>query len=389
MGEPCALFLIILALLAVGVLMVYSASRTVHQADGYYFTRHLTFVPVAMVAFVVGVVFPYRWLRRWWVALPLLAASVGLLVLVLFIGAARGGAKRWLMLPLGLNFQPSELAKFVLVIFLAWYFSRGTEGGTSRWEWVNRLGRFARPDARSFIWGFGLPMAVTAVVCVPILKEDLGTGALVGAVAVLMCMLAGWRLWWPLLLAAPGVAGFFIFVYPVEYRMDRIRVWLDPWAYYDGPGWHVCQSLMALGRGGWWGVGLGAGIQKLYIPENTTDFVFAVLCEEMGLAGALLVIGLFAVFIWRGGRVVRQAPDHFAMLLAAGILLVIGLQAILNIGVVSSALPAKGISLPFISYGGSGLVMMCFAAGLLASVARAQKGAADGPRPLVSHRAGA
>jgi len=152
----------------------------------------------------------------------------------------------------------------------------------------------------------------------------------------------------------------------------RIEMWLDPWKYFDGKGWHVCQSLMGIGSGGLTGVGLGAGIQKLYIPEVTTDFIFAAICEEMGMLGGLLVLGLFGVFIWRAGRVVRNAPDRFSFLMASGILLTIGLQAAINMGVVTGALPAKGISLPFISYGGSGLVMMSFAAGLLIAVARAR-----------------
>jgi len=140
---------------------------------------------------------------------------------------------------------------------------------------------------------------------------------------------------------------------------------------------------MALGSGGLTGVGLGAGIQKLYIPDNATDFIFAVLCEEMGILGGIMVIGLFGVFVWRAGKIIRSAPDRFAFLLASGILLVIGLQAIMNIGVVTSALPAKGIGLPLVSYGGSSLLMMCFAAGLLASIARRRDAQAAGTRPLV------
>jgi len=164
----------------------------------------------------------------------------------------------------------------------------------------------------------------------------------------------------------------------VPYRWERIEVWLDPWRYFNGKGWHICQSLMGIGSGGPTGVGLGGGIQKLYIPEVTTDFIFAAICEEMGLLGGVLVLGLFGALIWRAGRVVRRAPDRFSFLLAVGIVLVIGLQAAMNVGVATGALPAKGISLPFISYGGSGLVLMSFAAGLLMAVARA---AAAGPVP--------
>jgi len=143
---------------------------------------------------------------------------------------------------------------------------------------------------------------------------------------------------------------------------------------------------MAIGSGGLLGLGPGAGIQKYYIPESTTDFIFAVLCEEMGILGGILVIGLFGVLVWRGGRIVRRAPDRFGFLLASGILLVVALQAMMNIGVVTGALPAKGISLPFVSYGGSGLVMMGFAVGLLASVGRAAERGAPLVRVSASRR---
>jgi len=360
--EAHILFLVVLALMTVGVLMVYSASQTV-EAEGTnpHALRQACFAVVALAAFVVGAVFPYRWLNRGPAAAAVLGAAVALLVAVLFVGIGRGGARRFLDLPWGLHFQPSELAKFAVVIFLAWTLSRPS----------------ARP--RSLLRGFLPAVAVMALVCGLVVEADFGTAALIAAVAVLVCLIAGWRWWFPLLLVVPAAAGFYATVWRVPYRLERLEVWLDPWKHYSGAGWHICQSLMAVGSGGLLGVGPGAGIQKLYIPENTTDFIFAVLCEEMGILGGILVIGLFGVLVWRGGRIVRRAPDRFGFLLASGILLVIALQAAMNIGVVTGALPAKGISLPFVSYGGSGLVMMSFAAGLLASVGRA----AERGAPLV------
>jgi len=354
LSEAHILFLVVLALTTVGVLMVYSASQTV-DPDGAnpHALRQACFAVVGLAAFIFGALFPYRWLNRAPAALLVLAVSVALLGLVLVIGVGRGGVRRFLALPWGLNFQPSELAKFAVVIALAWWFSRPT----------------ARP--RSFWGGFALPIALLGGVCILIVRADFGTAALIAAVAVLVCLIAGWRWWYPVLLAPPAVAGFYLTVVRVPYRWERILVWLDPWKYYNDAGWHICQSLMAVGSGGLLGLGPGAGIQKHYIPESTTDFIFAVVCEEMGILGGLLIIGLFGVLVWRGGRIVRRAPDRFGFLLASGILLVIALQAMMNIGVVTSALPAKGISLPLVSYGGSGLVMMGFAAGLLASVGRA------------------
>jgi len=354
LSEAHVLFLVVLALTTVGVLMVYSASQTVDpEGANPHALRQACFAVVGLAAFVFGALLPYRWLNRAPAALLVLAGSAALLGVVLVIGIGRGGSRRFLNLPWGLHFQPSELAKFAVVVFLAWWFSRPS----------------ARP--RSFWGGFVVPVGVLVGVCILIVQADFGTAALVATVAVLLCLIAGWRWWYPALLAAPAAAGFYWTVVRVPYRWDRILVWLDPWKYYNDAGWHICQSLMAVGSGGLLGLGPGAGIQKHYIPESTTDFIFAVLCEEMGILGGLLVIGLFGVLVWRGARIVRRAPDRFGFLLASGLLLVIALQAAMNIGVVTSALPAKGISLPLVSYGGSGLVMMGFAAGLLASVGRA------------------
>ncbi|MCX5670061.1 MAG: FtsW/RodA/SpoVE family cell cycle protein [Planctomycetota bacterium] len=386
MNEPMIIFLTVLALMTLGVMMVYSATRTAHPSgDSYYFTRHVIFVPVALGALVLGTIFPYQWLNRRWIAILGILVTVVLLVAVLLVGETINHAKRWLSMPLGfmrISFQPSEFAKFAVVLFFAWFYSRAkaepppADGRAAAWL------RRASTDPRSFVWSFVPAMAVMGVICLLILKEDFGTGAFVGLVAVALCMIAGWRWWFPLLLVGPAAAAVYLAVWLQPWRLNRVKVWWDPWKYYDGPGWHVCQSLMALGSGGLTGLGLGAGIQKMYIPENTTDFVFAVICEEMGLLGGLLVIGLFGVLVWRAVRVVRGAPDRFGFLLASGVTLVISLQAIMNIGVVTGALPAKGISLPFISYGGSGLVIMSFAAGLLCSVARQSKGGAGlGPAP--------
>jgi cell division protein FtsW len=370
-SEGAILVLVVLALMAVGMLMVYSASRKAYaEGDTMYFVKHLIFVPTALLVMYLGWRVRYDRLNCAWVAWSVLLSAVVLLVGVLLLGEEHGGARRWYRIPLGeysLSFQPSEYAKLALVVFLAWFFSRPE----------------AKP--RSFFRSFLPSMMVTGVVGILIVKEDFGTAALVGAVAVGLCMVAGWRLWYPLFLIVPGIIGFYKYVWLEDFRRTRIEVWLDPWKYFNGPGWHVCQSLMGISCGGLTGVGLGAGIQKLYIPEVTTDFIFAAICEEMGLLGGLLVIGLFVTLIWRAGRIIRAAPDRFAFLLASGILLTIGLQAAMNIGVVTGALPAKGISLPFISYGGSGLVMMSFAVGLLVSVAR-RSGTTKGSDPFSQGR---
>jgi cell division protein FtsW len=376
--ESAILALIVLALMSVGILMVYSASRRAYaEYDTWNFSKHMMFIPVALGALWLGSRMPYQWLNRRWVALGGLGLVLVMLAALPFLGSNSGTvARRWFNIPLGpmsVSFQPSEVAKVAMIVFLAWFFSqtRGDPSHTaSRWPAVAWMKRRLESDPRSFWRGFVPAVAAIGLVCVLILKEDFGTGALVGAVAMILCVIAGWRWWFPLLLIVPGIAGFYKFAWMVPHKRERIEVWLDPWQYFDGSGWHVCQSLMGIGSGGLTGVGFGAGTQKLYIPENTSDFIYAVICEEMGLLGGLLVIGLFAVFAWRASKIVKKAPDRFGFLLASGIMLTVALQAIFNIGVVTGVFPAKGISLPFISYGGSGLVMMSFAVGLMMSVAR-------------------
>jgi cell division protein FtsW len=395
---------VVLALMTLGVIMVFSASRCVDASvDGYYFARHLMWLPVAVGVLAGAAVLPHRWLNRWWVAVPLLGAAVALLGLVLVFGVERNFARRWFAWTVGsvsVSFQPSEFAKLALVIFLAWFFARGHRPGTKAapGDSPRRAGGLAaRPESRrthrrasgrpsgggplrrlaqdlgnpSRFWlGFLPAMVLVGGISVLVAKEDFGTAALIGTVAVLLCLAAGCRAWHVLAVLPFAALGFWRFVYCVDYRWERMVVFLDPWKHQDGAGWHICQSLLAIGRGGLFGVGLGAGVQKSYVPENATDFIFSVICEEAGIAGGILVLGLFGILVWRGGRIAAAAPDRFGFLLAAGVLLVIGLQAVMNIGVVCGALPAKGIGLPFVSYGGSGLVMMSAAAGLLASVGR-------------------
>ena len=380
LGEPWVFVLLVLALMALGTVMVYSAGQGVPAtASNYYFTRHLVFIPAALAALAVGAWLPYRRLNRRWIALAVLALVVAMLVLVLVpgIGEVRNSARRWFVVPAGpiqISIQPSEFAKVGLMVFLAWLLARpGSE---------------PRDFRRTFLPAMG----AIGLVCALIAKEDFGTAALIGIVGTLVVLIGGCR-WWHVLPVVPMAAlGVWATVLRVPYRLERLTSFLNPWEHMEGAGWHTVQSLLAIGRGGLFGVGLGAGIQKYgYLPEDTTDFIFAVLCEEMGILGGILVIGIFGVFVWRAGRVVRRAPDPFGFLLASGLLLLIALQAVMNIGVVTGALPAKGIGLPFVSYGGSGLVMMSLAAGLLASVARAVsqgEGAAARASPLVAEDTG-
>ncbi len=367
---PRQFLLAVAALMALGLVIVFSASRSVDPAAcRSTFDRHIVYLGVAALAAAVGMVLPYRLLNRWWTAVPVLAVVVALLVGVLFFGVERNHVMRWYEVPIGggatVSFQPSEVAKIALAVFLAWYFAR------------------PRTDPKRILGGFAVPMAAVGAVTLLIAKEDFGTGALVGLVGTLVCVIAGCRLRHLALLVPPATFVLYWWVWMVPFRRDRLLAFLDPWAHQEGAGWHVGQSLMGIGCGGLFGRGLGEGVQKYYIPESDSDFVFAVLCEEMGVLGGILILGLFAFLVWQAGRIVARARDRFAYLLACGLVLTIGLQAVINVGVVTGSLPAKGIPLPFISCGGSGLLAMGMAAGLLAGIGWRSARADAGAAPLV------
>jgi cell division protein FtsW len=276
------------------------------------------------------------------------------LVLVPGIGSRINGASRWLRIgPLGLGFQPSELAKLSLVIFLAAFLS----------ERMGTLGSF-RKTLLPAVGAIGL-------VCVLILPEpDIGTTALVAAVSWVILFMAGAKLRY-LLSPAPLAALVVLKVATSAYARARIEAWLDPWKHARESGYHIIQSLIAVGSGGVWGVGLGASRQKLhFLPEASTDFIFAILAEELGLVGVTVVLFLYTVFIAVGLAIARRAADTGGTLLALGITSMIALQTIINIGVVTQVLPTKGIPLPFISSGGSATIFMLIGVGILYNVAK-------------------
>jgi cell division protein FtsW len=273
-------------------------------------------------------------------------------VLVPGIGEVRNGAQRWMKLG-PLEFQPSELAKLsMVVLFSAWVAS-----------------------PRHAIWRFGsgmLPACVIIGLTVGAVGiEDFGTAALLAAIGGMLFVAAGARLWDVMILALPASLGLWHLLTSKPYRMERLtmftRIWDDPL----GRGYHQVQSLCTIASGGWWGRGLGQGIQKYgYLPESRTDSIFAVICEELGMPGALLVIGLFIALIWMGRRVMLSCPDRFGRLVALGITLTLAMQAAMNIAVVTVTVPTKGIALPFVSAGGSGIVCLSLMIGVLANIAR-------------------
>jgi len=224
---------------------------------------------------------------------------------------------------------------------------------------------------RSFLHGLAPALLVLGVVCGLIVVEDLGTAVLIGAVAMIVLVAAGARLWQAALLVPPAVAAVFVLIASSPYRMRRITSFLDPWADPQGAGYHLVQSLNAIQEGGLTGRGLGNSVLKFgYLPEDTTDFVFAVICGELGIAGALLVVSLYLGLMLAGLAVVRECRHAFGRLLGLGVLLTIGLQALINIAVVTGLIPTKGIALPLVSNGGTGWVMTAGAVGFLVALDR-------------------
>jgi cell division protein FtsW len=364
MNAPCFhlnptvrwLFAATLALMGVGLLMVYSAGMSADPGERFVmFQRQIVYVPLAVGVLLAAMRLPYQWLNRWYVVLGLLVLTVVLLAAVLRFGAEVNGARRWFRFSLGafdLSVQPSEVAKLCLILCFAWFLARPGD------------------HVRSFLRGF-VPLAVMlALICGLVAKQDLGTAVLLGAVGAVMMVAGGVRLLHMATLVPPAAAAMYVLIVYEPYRLTRLMTYLDPWKDPEDAGYHVTQSLMAIGSGGWFGRGLGHGMQKLgHLPEDTTDFIFSVISEEMGVAGATMVILLFVIVVLLGLRVVGRSDNRFAMLTALGIVLWIGLQAVINIGVATAALPTKGISLPLVSYGGSGLLLTAGALGVLMSIA--------------------
>jgi cell division protein FtsW len=351
------LFLAVLALLALGVTMVLSTSYLYSQerfSDGtYFFRKQLFAMTTGVVALIVCSLVPSATYRR--LAYPLLALTLIVLTLVLIpgIGASRGGARRWLMLS-GFAFQPAELAKLTIVLYLAHSLAKKEE------------------MIRTFSIGV-LPHLMVAGVFlgVLLLEPDFGTALILTMLLYLMLFIGGARVQH---LLATGLMALPVLIYVMlkaEYRLRRLMTFMDPWREASSNGFQVVQSLIAFGSGQLWGRGLGESRQKLfYLPEAHTDFVFSVIGEELGLLGALMVLALFGVIIVRGLRLTSRIEEPFDQYLAFGLTVLLGLQALIHMGVVMGLMPTKGLVLPFISYGGSAMVINLMEAGILLGLSR-------------------
>jgi len=351
-GVTANLLAIVVCLLAIGLVMVASTGLPRNPAStSYLVLKHTLWLAVSVVALLAAYSLDYHTLRR--LSVVVLGLSLLSLVGVLFAGATVNGARRWYRFGSFLSFQPSEFFKIALCLYMADFLAREQE------------------RIRTFFKGFLQPMVIMGVAFLLILKQpDFGTALLVAAVTFGMLFVAGIRLIHVLPAVLASIPLLYHLVTKVRYRMDRILAFLDPWRDPQGVGYQIIQSLLALGSGGIFGVGLGNSRQKLlYLPEAGNDFVFAIIGEEMGLVGCVAVIFLFALFVWFGMRVALRAPDLYGSLLAFGLTLTIGLQAAVNIAVVTCSAPTKGLSLPLVSSGGSSLAAVMLAVGLLLNVA--------------------
>ena len=349
------LFITVIALLAFGVLMVFSASAVVagqEYGDPFYFLKkQLTWTAFGLLAMFLIMNIDYKWYRGYvgWFML----GTIALLILVLLVGIFSHGATRWLGFR-DLRLQPSELAKLTMIMFLARYYSRNLE------------------KTQSFKKGVLPNLAVLAIVAgLILLQKDLGTTVVLLGATFIVFFVAGVRIIHLLFLVAGAVLSVLAAIYLEPFRVKRFFAFIDPWMDPLGDGFQIIQSLMAIGSGGLFGVGFGESKQKFfYLPERHTDFIYAIIGEEWGFIGGFLVIFLFAVFIWRGCKIALSVQDNFGRLLAVGITAIIGFQATLNIAVVTGSVPVTGITLPFISYGGSSLLFSLVGVGILLNISR-------------------
>ena len=351
--------ILLLLLLTIGLGMLYSASSAQSQYDtGYALsTRYLQKQAACALVGLAGLLVLSRisadfWYRMAW---PLYWISIGLLLMVLLFGQSVNGAKRWISIG-GLQFQPSEIAKFTMILLLS------------------KLTRDFGSDAGTFRWGvLGFGMAILGILIPLALEKHLSAIMLMGMVAVVMMFVAGTHPKW--LLAGFGLAVAFVLVYItfMGYAGDRVTAWLHPEADPSDTGYQILQSLYAIGSGGVLGLGLGRSRQKyLYLPFQYNDYIFAIICEEVGLLGALLIIFLFIALILRGYRIALGAADRFSTVLAAGLITLIAVQTVLNLCVVTNLLPSTGIALPFFSYGGTALAVNLGEMGILLGISRGE-----------------
>jgi cell division protein FtsW len=356
-GQPDFILMILtFLLLGIGLVMIYSASQIeaylLYGDSAYFLKRQVVWACLGIFFMFVVMNIPYRAYKK--LVVPILGILFVMMALVLTdLGVARGGAQRWLNLGF-ITLQPSEFVKVGIIIYLASIYSK-------KQEYINDLGRGVIPPL----------IVVAAFFILILLQRDLGTGMSIIFFTMVMvfCSGAEFKHMFGLGILSTSVGILFIITQP--YRVERVTSFLDPWSDRLGSGYQLTQSLMAIGNGGVTGSGFGNSVQKyLYLPEAHTDFIFAIVAEELGLIGVGLILICYLVLILRGIRVSTHCPEPFGTLLGLGIVAMIGIQTLINIAVVSGRLPVTGITLPFLSYGGSSLLLTLISMGVLLNVSR-------------------
>ncbi len=360
-----------LLLICFGTVMSYSASSfhgfDFYDNSAYFFERNLIFVSVAIVISSIFIIFARPWFWKIFGA-ALYPVSAFLLLLVLIMGVSGGGAERWIQMG-PVNIQPSEIAKLALVMMLALYLSKFEKQ-------VNSSHKFGG----SFKHGFFMPMLMTGSLCALIIFQPHLSGTIiVGLIGLAMMFMGGTRMkWLGIFLGIIGV-GAVIFLLLFGYTMDRVTLWLDILFRVEevdphGSAWQTLQGLYAIGSGGFFGLGLGSSRQKYgYVSQPQNDFVFTIVCEELGFIGAFALILLFILLIWRGIKIGQNAPDKFCSLVVWGLTFKIAVQTLMNIAVVTNSMPNTGISLPFFSSGGTANMLQIFEVGIILSISRFSK----------------
>ncbi len=351
------LLITILLLLSLGLIMVLSASSPTSLAESgtsyTYFIKQAIFAIAGLVAMGIISKINYRVYKSFYKFVYVL--SIILLALVLVIGTSSNGAKRWIYIG-GQSFQPSEFVKLFMIIFYAGLLTKDRE----------ELPKFWKGLVKHILW-------IAPIAGLLLLEPHMSATLVISGICLVMMIVAGCKfsqLFMSGLIIGVPVIG--VLIVKSSYRLKRVVTFLDPWQDKLGDGWQVIQSLYAIGSGGLFGLGLGQSKQKyLYLPEPQNDFIFSVLAEELGWAGCVFVIILFAILIWRGVLIAMKAPDMFGSLLAVGITSLIAIQVIINIAVVTSSMPATGMPLPFFSYGGTALFLLLCEMGILLNISRA------------------
>lgn len=347
---------IVVALLGFSIVTVYSTDMSTFNSgkSGYQFTKHLLWICIGSILLITMANVDYHYLQK--LSIPILIVSLILLVLVLIpgIGIVTNGARRWIRFNQILGIQPSEFAKLAAIIFISSYIAK----------YQSRM--------IEFMHGFIVPIVIIAITSGLVLKEpDFGTSVFILMLSLILLIVGGTRIVFVFFTTMAATPFIYKMLFEASYRSTRVTTFLNPWKDPSGAGYHIIQSWIALGSGGLTGLGIGSSKQKLFfLPESSSDFIFTIIGEELGFLGVVVIISLFLLLIWQGLRIIHATKDVFGFFLGLGITVMFGLQAIINIAVVSGNAPTKGLPLPLVSSGGSSLLFSMIGVGILVNIAR-------------------